>query len=323
MSDDKETGSSAPISARTASELQGALAILVAVARADDRVDDAEREAIAHVFTELDVGSTLERALAAPVDVANAIEAVKSREVREAVFQAAWLVAYADDRARPEEVRIIDALKEAWGLERMVPTPLQFAWSLKNTYYGDAIADDREREQAVKRSILFYSGLAAGFGVIPIPFFGEIPILVLQRRLIQKIAGLHGKLLDSKEMVALLGAIAGAAAFRIAVTSLMKLLPVWGSAVGSSTGFLSTYAIGAAIAKHFAEGSGAIDPRKLKDDIAAATEQGKAEWEARRDALSGPTKEHQARLRGLSEELRAGTLTEAEFDRRVEELQDS
>lgn len=322
MSDDGQTEAATPISVRTARELEGALAILAAVARADDRVEDAEREAIAEVFTELGATSSLERALAAPVDLASAIDAVRSREVREAVFQAAWLVAYADDRARPEEVRIIDALKEAWGLERMVPTPLRFDWSLKNTYYGDAIADPREREHAVRRSILFYSGLAAGFGVIPIPFFGEIPILVLQRRLIQKIAGLHGKLLDNKEMVALLGAIAGAAAFRFAVTSLMKLLPVWGSAVGSSTGFLSTYAIGVAMAKHFAEGSGAIDPRKLKDDIAAASEAGKAEWEARREELGSVSKDRQAKMRGLSEELRAGTLTEAELDRRVQELQD-
>ena len=123
--------------------------------------------------------------------------------------------------------------------------------------------------------------------------------------------------MDQLVLYALLGLGTGA---RLAIANLAKLVPGWGSAVGATTSFASTYALGKVIDKFFESGASEEDAGKLKDDFEAAKNEGKEVYSQQQDAIVESQRSYASTLDGLAADLKAGKITQAEFDERVAKL---
>jgi len=306
----------------SATESLAALRILVAVAQADGKLAAEEKDTIANALGGVDLpeGVTVDTLLSEAVDVATQAASVTTPELRDQTFRAAWAVAYADKEAHPSEVKILDFLKDTWKVEGK-PGFLTNAWA-GGGVLRSAIPDPTERAEAVKLEIYRYSMLSAVLGAFPIPIlsvFCDVLVLGLQRRLVVGIAGYHGKVLDNKETAALLGSLIGTASLRIAVSSLVKFVPGWGIAVGATSAFATTFALGQVIARHFESGE-KLSTDELKSELAAAKKEGEKEYKANKDEIAAAAKEKEAKIKDLTTQMKDGKITQEELDTQLDAL---
>jgi uncharacterized protein (DUF697 family) len=306
-----------------ASESLAALRILVAVAQADGDLAEVEKETIRTALGGMPLpdGVTVDALLDERVDVSTTMAKITTPDLREQTFRAAWAVAYADKQAHPEEIRILEGLQQAWRLEQPKPGILSHVWSGSGGL-TTAIPDPAQRSEKIKKDVLRYSIIAAGLGAFPIPvlsLFCDGLILVMQRRLVVGIAGYHGKQLDNKEAAAMFGTLLGSASLRTAVTSLVKFVPGWGSVVGATTGFATTYALGQVLSRHFDSGE-KLSPEELKQEFAAAKQEGETEYKEHKDEISAAAKAKEGQIQALTSQLKDGKITEAELEAKLGEL---
>jgi hypothetical protein len=93
---------------------------------------------------------------------------------------------------------------------------------------------------------------------------------------------------------------------------------VWGSAIGATTSFASTWALGQVIDKFFA--SGVENVEALKEDFEAAKKEGKKVYAEQQDAIVESQRNASPQLDVLAADLKAGKITQAEFDEKVARL---
>lgn len=126
-------------------------------------------------------------------------------------------------------------------------------------------SDDPRRAHAMKliERFSFASGAA---GIIPMPFLDLAVVGGMQIEMIRRIAKIYGVPFSETRGKALLASIAGAmipGSSGIGVASMVKGVPVIGTAVGAFamptlfTG--ATYAVGVAFVQHFASGGTLVD----------------------------------------------------------------
>ena len=121
---------------------------------------------------------------------------------------------------------------------------------------------------------------------------------------------------------------------RLAIANLAKLLPGWGSVVGATTSFASTYALGKVMEKFFAEGGKledlvqasrepegggpAVDDTTraggtiLRKEFKAAEEIARGVYANQRDVIIQSQRFTKPALDKLTAELKAGVITQAE-----------
>jgi hypothetical protein len=96
-------------------------------------------------------------------------------------------------------------------------------------------------------------------------------------------------------------------------------LPGWGSAVGATTSFASTYALGKVIDKFFAAGA-KDDIAALKTDFKAAEKEGKATYAEHKTEVAAQGEAAKNTLAALTADLNAGKITQAELEQRLAEM---
>jgi hypothetical protein len=106
---------------------------------------------------------------------------------------------------------------------------------------------------------------------------------------------------------------------RLAVNNLAKLLPGYGSAVGATTSFASTYALGKVIEKFFAADAQG-DIALLQKDFKAAEKEGKATYAEHKDEVAARGEAAKSSLAALTADLNAGKITQAEMEQRLAEM---
>ena len=127
-----------------------------------------------------------------------------------------------------------------------------------------------------------YAGM--GMGLIPVPFADFAGVSVIQLHLLKKLAETYNVPFSQDMVKNLIAALIGGAApasFGRYLFSMMKTLPLVGTAVGiagaSVVGGASTYAVGNVFSRHFAEGGTFLtfDPEKAKAFYAEMFEEGR------------------------------------------------
>lgn len=79
------------------SEASACLEILVAMMKADGRVDPAEKKSLAAALEAFEMhGASVEKLLEAPVDVDAALARITSAEARDQAYRSAYFMAHAD-----------------------------------------------------------------------------------------------------------------------------------------------------------------------------------------------------------------------------------
>jgi uncharacterized protein (DUF697 family) len=269
---------------------------------------------------------TIDHLLAEEINVAEQLAQLTSNEARQQIYRSAFFMAHADGKSSKEEQAILDAIAQAVGvtdeerarLERMFVAAAPNVMPLSM----QPISDSTERASALDKLVLKYAALTAALGAFPIPGVAiatDLGVVALQVKMVREIARAWGhdlELTTAKSMLYGLGLGTGA---RLAVNNLAKLVPGWGSAVGATTSFASTYGVGKVMQKYFAADAKG-DIKDLAADFKTAQQEGKTAYAAQKDEVEAKRRETEAAIATLTAEFNAGTIGQEELDRRIAEL---
>jgi len=314
------------------------LRILVAVAKADGKLLTEELNALEEALdgVPLPDGVTLDTLLREETDVEAQIQRIVSPEGRWETYQAAKGISMVDGEVAPSEKAILDRMKVAFGLtqQRQHASPQE---QENRGFFGDLVTetkdtilpsnikkidDPKKREAEIAEDVLKYSIMSAVLGAFPVPGIAiatDIAVVALQAKLVRDIGQYFGRAMDAKAVSSLLGGVVGGAGMRIAVNNLAKLVPGWGSVVGATTSFATTWGIGKVTERFFASG-GTVTPAELRAEFKNAKKDGKAAFEQNKETVDAKAGRARAELEALNADLQAQRITQAEYDARVEKL---
>jgi uncharacterized protein (DUF697 family)/uncharacterized tellurite resistance protein B-like protein len=313
-------------------EAVASLKILAAVARADGTVHNDERKSLAAALEslELDKPIAVDELLGTDegIDVSAELARLQSPESREQIYRSAFFMAYADGSCTKEEQAILDLVAAETGVTPEARASLErlFVPAAERTSLlpvkARAIEDAAARAAHVKRETLKYAALTAVLGAFPIPGLAiatDLGVIALQVKMVRDIAQYWGHSLDREAAKSMLYGMGLGTGARLAVNNLAKLLPGWGSAVGATTSFASTYALGKVIDKFFAAGAKG-NLAALKSEFKSAEKEGKATYAEHKDEVAAQGEAAKTTLAALTADLNAGTITQAEMELRLAEM---
>jgi uncharacterized protein (DUF697 family)/tellurite resistance protein len=300
------------------------LHVIVAVAKADGRLVADERKAIEAALVEAKLDEVIDAKALFDDDfeLDDHLPRLRSPEARDEAYRSAFSVAYADGDCSATERALLDSLRQKLDVSPEREAELGRLFTLLS---GDPpskkaplpyIADPAQRSEAIRHATRQCALISAVLGAFPIPGLAlvtDLAVIGLQVSLVRDIAALSGKPLDKRAAKALLTGV-GVSGTRLAISNFAKLLPGWGSLVGATTSFASSYAVGSLFAKHFAG---------IRVDRAAFKQ---AEAEGRRAYAEHEqevaAKQHSSRdaIEALAREVKAGNLTHSELVERASML---
>lgn len=312
-------------------EAVASLHILVAVAQADGSIHEEEKEALSAALAGIEVleGTDIETFLSEKVDLAQEVGLLTSDEARVETFRSAYSLAHADGSCSSEEQALLDRLRGMLGVGEEKAAEIsrifsedQAAPEKKSAY--QKIEDPEARLSMVRKLTLKDSVMSALMGAFPVPLLAiatDLAVVAIQVNLIRDIAALWGKNVDKSSAKGLLATFGLGTGARLAVNNLVKVIPGWGSLVGATTSFASTYAVGVVMQKHFENAAeGELDAAKLKAEFEAAQKEGKDAYKASKEEIAKKEAEVKAKLAELGTELKEGRITQAEFEERASRL---
>lgn len=190
---------------------------------------------------------------------------------------------------------------------------------------GEAVSDPAEREAQVRKLILSQATTTAVLGAFPVPGFSiafDILIVVLQGLMVLNIARIYGfdpNEPKTREVRALIVGNLGLVGATIAVRNLAKFIPGAGSVFGGAATFATTYAAGEVAKKYFA-GGGTLDAASVREELKLARKAGEAAYQQNAEAIAARKQALEPQMQSLAADLKAGRLTEAEYQQKVQEL---
>ena len=122
--------------------------------------------------------------------------------------------------------------------------------------------------------------------------------------------------MDKQAAASLLGSLGLAAGMRVAVFSLLRLVPVWGSVVGASASLASTWALGQIADRYFASGMKA-HIATLASPFKAAQAEGRKAYDAHNRGVDSRRKLDGLAMQTLKASLKAGRITQQEYSARL------
>ncbi|MBI1319743.1 MAG: DUF533 domain-containing protein [Candidatus Hydrogenedens sp.] len=282
-------------------EFQSIAMLSLMAAFADGKSDEAERAKLKEVFAgfaELDADA-YRRVLMGEVSMSEEAARITRPELRTLAYEMALAVCDADGASAPEEVRFLEELRQALGLEAsavaetnqqaeaIAEAPLAPPAGAAVPAVASAPADVGDsREAEIESTILNYAIMNGALELLP-QSMATMAILPLQMRLVYLVGKQHGVELDSghvKEFLAVAGvgmtsqvlenmarkvfggfvrAAAGRSAGRLAST-----------AAGPALTFATTHAIGQA-ARQYYRGGRRLDQIDLKTLFSRQLEEAK------------------------------------------------
>ena len=302
-------------------EVLAGIKLLVAIAKADGRLHDNEELAIKNALEGADLGGdvTVEKLLLEVVDVDAEVKKITSTEARRSAYEAACAMVYVDGDAAGSERAILDKIRKTWEVQKPQSAVQRMSAALKQDWLPSTIAqidDPVKRDETIDRLVVRACVRAAIFGAIPVPFVGEFLVSFVGIQALQSIGALYGHSRDSAFWKAFAGNFVGATAARIAVLSLMKLVPGWGSVVGASGAYASTWAMARATRLYFEKGA-SMDPAALREVFREAKKEGAAKAKEASSEIAAETDRIAAIRAKLDADLAAGTITEEQYAERI------
>ena len=299
---------------------------LVAIAKADGKITSDERTTLEGALGMLPEGSNLAKFLEERTDFDQLLGEVKSPAAREQLWQSAYSLTHADGTASPEEQQLLDKMRTAFQIdEAKVSATKRLLDEAKDTLLPSniqAITDPVKRQKEIDQDVLKYSVLSAVLGAFPVPGVAiatDLAIVALQVKLVRDIGQYWGHTVDRQAAKTLLAGLGLGTGARIAVSNLAKLVPVWGSAFGATSAFATTWALGKIANRYFESGKNA-DLGSLKKELKTMEKEGKEAYAKQKDTIESKRKEHAAKLAELNEQRKAGTLSQAEYEKQVAAL---
>lgn len=313
----------------TEQEAVASLHLLVAVAQADGHIHEEEKKALSAALAGIDIleGTDIETFLGEKVDLAQEAELLTSDEARVETYRSAFGMAHADGDCSAEEKQTLEKLRELLKVSaaqseevaRLFTEVGSGPLEAKSAY--SKIDDPAERMAMVRKLTIKDAVMSALLGVFPVPILSiatDLAVVAIQVNLIRDIGALWGADTDKKAAKALLATFGLGTGARLAVNNVVKFLPGWGSLVGATTSFASTYAVGLVMHKYYERAAeGDVDVEALKAEFAAAAKEGKSAYKDNKDVIAKKEAETKSKLDELNGDLKAGRLSQAQYEERV------
>ncbi len=313
-------------------EAVAALRLLVAVVKADGKLLFEERRAL-EAFLDgagLPPGVTVEKLLDEPVDVEAALREIESPEGRREVLASARAISAVDGETAKEEQEILDRIEAAF-FDRASAAPddtgalQKLLEEAKDTVLPSRVKriDDAEKRAAeIGEDTLKYAIMSAVLGAFPVPGLAvitDVAVVALQTKLVRDVGLYFGHALDKEATRSLLGGIVGGAGLRIALSNVAKLVPGWGSLVGATSAFATTWGIGKVADRYFASGQ-KLSGEELGTAFRAAKKEGEGAYASSEARVSKKREESRAVLMKLHEDVKSGAMRREDYERKVAEL---
>lgn len=302
--------------------------LLVCMAKADGVLHDEEREALEAGLQgiPLPTGVTLKNLLDEEHDVDGLLGQITSAESREHAYQASFTLAYADGECSIDEQKLLDKIKTSFAIpEEKVGWMKRITGEARDTFLPSNIkpvADPEKRHKEIYEDVMKYSVLSAILGANPLPGVSiatDLAVVGIQVKMFRDIGQYYGHRVDKAAIKSLMAGLGLGTGARIAITNLAKFVPGFGSAVGAAASFAATFALGK-IAEKWFDSDMKADLSTLKKDYKAAQKDAKLEYEKHKKDIEAQQKAKEQKLKVLSEELRAGELTQEQYEQKVAEM---
>lgn len=309
-------------------EVLAALRVLVCVAKADGVIRVEEREALQAALsgTTLPEDVSVDRLLQEDVDLREQLALLRHAVDREKVYEATLSMAYAEGECSPEERRMLEEVRMGLGIsEEKASVSENLARDIGQTLVPgsvEPIANPEKRARAVDGDIWKYSVIAAALGAFPVPIADiavSIAIVGLQAKMFHDIGRTYGFTTSKEQVKNLIGGVGVGTGARIAVVSVAKFIPGWGSLVGAVTSFASTYALGK-VAKRYYDDGGRADVEELRDLFSSAEREGRAVYHRDREEIERKSMEARPKIERLARQLKEGQITTQEYEQKIASL---
>jgi uncharacterized protein (DUF697 family) len=308
------------------------LRTLICVAKADGKIDERQRNALTMSLADVTLpsGTTLDGMLKETIDLDAQLAIVKTPEAGERLFQSALAVAHAGvlptDKMNADTRKVVDRIREHFKISPDREKLLDRLWSeTKDTVLPSniqPITDAAKRSKEVDSDVIKYSVMSAVLGSFPVPGVAiatDMGVVALQVKMVRDIGQYWGHKLDRAAATSLLGGLGLGTGMRIAVTNLAKLVPGWGSVVGGTASFASTWALGKVARKYFESGMKA-DVAGLKTEFQSAEKEGRAVFAKHETEIESKRKATTERLEAMQADLESGKITRADYEVRLANL---
>ena len=302
--------------------------LLVCMAKVDGKLHDEERTALETGLEDIPLpkGVTLENLLAEDSVLETQVSQIESEEGRHQAYQAAYTMAYADGECTLAEQKMLDRLRAGLHVGEKAVTWIQrITREAKDTFLPsniEPVTDTQQRKSEIFEDVMKYSILSAILGVNPVPVVSiatDLAVVGIQVKMFRDIGQYYGHRVDKDAIKSVMAGIGLGTGARIAVTNLAKFIPGFGSALGAATSFAATFALGR-IAEHWFDSNMMTDIEQLKQHYATAKKEARAEYDKRRTEIETQQRIKEIQLKTWSEELRAGELTQEQYEQKLAEL---
>lgn len=187
------------------------------------------------------------------------------------------------------------------------------------------IADPVERAATINTWILRYAVLTAALGAFPIPGLSiatDLTVIALQLKMIRDLGAYWGHTIDRQGAKTILYGVGLGTGARLAISNLAKLLPGWGSVVGATTSFASTYALGKVIDRLLASGEvpTAETSSALRPAFRRAEEAARSVYADQEDVIIQSQRHNKAVIDALHADFASGAITREELDAKLLDL---
>jgi uncharacterized protein (DUF697 family)/uncharacterized tellurite resistance protein B-like protein len=313
-------------------ELIASFKLLVQMAKADGKLLPEEiaslQESMAQVG--LPEGMTIEGLLTEEMDTKALLAQITSDTARELVYQAVFTMANIDGEVSPEEKELLQQVSENFTKDRVLGKQ---GWAEelerrsrtgKHTIAGQLqqITDPVKRQDEVDRLTTDMCFINAILGAFPLPLMSlpfDLLIYWNQLDLTQSIGEVWGYSRSRTELKRALLQTLGITGVRIALSNFSKLIIPVGMAVGATTGFASTWAIGKVADRYFASGCN-LDATTLKQIFRTAEREGQAKYKEREQEIATKKQQIEGQISSLSQQLTEGRITPEEYQAKLQEL---
>ncbi|MCS7225754.1 MAG: TerB family tellurite resistance protein [Gloeomargarita sp. SKYB31] len=315
----------------TPQEALACIKVLVFMARADGIFRAEEEEILLETCRNLELPAdvSLLDLVRQEIDLEAELAKITSPAAREQVYAAALAMACADRNRSVEEREVLARIQNAFRVPHEKTDFIQRLMADTRSTLLPAniapISDPAERERRIEQLIQNYAIFTAVLGAFPIPGLAlvtDIAVLTFQLKMIEEIGRYWGYATQRKDAELLrdgmMGGV-GISVFRIAVSNAAKLVPGWGSVVGASLSYASTWAIGKVANQYYASG-GKLDIQTLQDAFKQARQEGEKEYQKNRALIQARQQAHAAQIEQLNQQLQKGEITQADYEQKLQEL---
>ena len=303
------------------------LRLIVAVAKADGEIAQEELEQLESALGALPLGGiSVDALLGEDVDLDAQLKLLDTPEAKDAAWQAMYAMAWADGQCVPLEQVVLDHAQSKLGIEEQKVTGLhRLVNEARDTVLPSSIepiADPVRRHAEITEDIRKYAVLSAVLGAFPVPGLAlvfDLAVIGIQVKLVRDIGQYYGHKIDAAAAKSLLYGLGLGTGTRLAVNNLAKLVPGWGIAIGATTSFVATWGLGKVADEYFRNGA-KDDPKVFLAAFKHAQQEGKAQYDAHKGEIALKHQIEGARMEGLAQDVKAGRITQEQYQRQVSEL---